>query len=88
MPKNYKRLSDYLIKEDFFIYDRKVISKSDSINFYWYVFFPPYLNLPSKAFNKLMYKKEDALAFRNLILRNYINDSVQNDYKDILQKYI
>ena len=87
MPK--KQFHKYFEKDDYFIYDKKQMNcKSLSINRYWFVSFPPVLNLPNKAFNQNLYKKEDAIQFRNRILRSYINQGENNQYKDIIRKYI
>ena len=87
MPK--KRFESYFEKDDWFIIDKNQInSKSLSYNHYWFVYFPPVLNLPSKAFNQNLYKKEDAIQFRNRILRSYINQGENNEYKNIIRKYI
>lgn len=85
----FKRpFENYLQDEDFFIQNRTITSKSETtINHYWYVFFYPELGLNNKAFNKLIYSKDDAKEYRNKMLRNYIKEN--NDvYKDILEKYL
>jgi len=86
--KGKKKLVDYLVRDDFFIYDRRIISKSDNTNYYWYVCFPEYLYLPNRAFNKQLHTKDEVIKFRDYILRCYIKSAVDSEYKIILEKYL
>lgn len=87
MPR--KKIAEYFKKDDFFIYDRTIWSNNkETYNEYYYVFFPPYLNIYSKAFNKIIYKKEDAIKYRNEMMWIYINKPVNNEYKDIFKNHL
>lgn len=63
MPR--KQFKDYFKDDDWFIYNRKITSSAGNTNHYWYVFFPPDLCLPNKAFNKTLHTKDEAIAYRN-----------------------
>lgn len=86
MPR--KQFEQYFQKEDWFIHDKQQINHCKSYHYYWFVSFPPVLCLPSKSFNKLLHTKEDAIQFRNQILKNYMERGERNRYKDIIDKYI
>ena len=83
-----KTLEEYLKEDDFFIYDRTVMSKSGTINHYWHVHFYSGLGIAAKSFNKLLYTKDDAIQFRDSILHFYMKNNSNDEFIFILGKYL
>lgn len=82
----WKKIENYYNNGDWFIYDNGQKSKSGNYNYYYYVKFPRELCLNSKSFNKLIYTKDDAIKFRNMMIYNYLKNN--DKYKDIFEKWL
>lgn len=82
----WKKIKDYYNDGDWFIYNKRQKSKCGNYNYYYYVFFPSELCLNARCFNKLIYTKDDAIKFRNMMIYNYLKNN--DKYKDIFEKWL
>lgn len=73
MPKLQKKMEYYMKKDDFFIFE-KTMKSSMGNNDYWFVFFPLHFKIPSKSFNKKLYKKDDAIKYRNFWVEKHLKE--------------